>query len=160
MDFALSLSHPELASSSGLGQSMPILESGLPYSVWMAHPDDSINFVSYIQPLKYSGTLGMTTPPSATGCESRELSDGRMSSENSPSDPSACSRAIPISRADVLSLIGFLICRLLIGTRSTQAMNIDDRPIRSWARLNREIFSLVSVARLTEEPKHGGLGAV
>jgi hypothetical protein len=158
MDFELSLSHPELENSSGHGLSIPILASDLPYSVWMEHPDGSTNFVSFIQPLRFSDTRPSTTPPSATGWPTNNSPAGTPSDEAPSSDPYACLRATPISRPDVLSLIGFLICRLLIGTRLTRLMNIADRPIRSLARLNREIYSSVSLAPLTEEPQPGGPG--
>lgn len=158
MDYELSLSHPVLGSSSGLGQNMPILENDSLYSVWMAHPDGSINFVSSIQPLKYSATLGMSIPRSVIGCRSTSSSSGVMSLEPSPSAPLACSRAIPTSRRVILSLLGFLILRLLIGTRWSRLRPTNDKPTQCLVELWREISSLGSPVLLTEEPMPGELG--
>jgi hypothetical protein len=158
MDFELSLSHPELASFSGLGQSTPILESALPYSVWMEHPDGSTNFVSYIQPLRRSDISGMSTVQSDTGCKNTDSTTGPMLLLSSDPVRSACSPATHTSRLDVLWLIGFLICRLLIGIRFTRMLTTGDRPIRSWRVLNREISCLASLVHPTEVLQPGEPG--
>jgi hypothetical protein len=152
------LSHPELESSSGPGQSMPILESDLPYLALMVAPDGSINSVSCIRPLRFSGTRHTTIPPSGTGCRSTNCEPGPMSDPSSDVDRFACLRAIPISRPACLLLLGFLICRLVFGMSWSRRKCTSGRLIRYLQALCLEISFLASPALVIEALLHGELG--